>query len=201
MVYVIMADGLGLRWKNYTGTPKHLVKVNGMTLLERTTMLLKKYSPACEVIITTHNSQYETEGAVLYEPKNNELEIDRFTSELIDDDVCFLYGDTYYSENAIEQIVNCKADDIVFFGTEKSIVGIKIKDGKLFRHHVDRVRDLYLKGEISQCIGWQVYLSFCDLPLQEKQIAEKFVLINDFTKDFNTPQDLEEFAKECNDIQ
>lgn len=201
MVYIIMADGLGLRWNNHSDTPKHLIQVDGMTLLARTTMLLRKYSPDCEIIITTHNSRYETEGAVLYEPKNNVLEIDRFTSELIDDNVCFLYGDTYYSEHAIERIVRCEAEDILFFGTEKSIVGIKVKDGNLFRHHVDRVRDLYLKGEINQCIGWQVYLSFCGLPLDKKQLAQKFVLIQDWTKDFNTPEDLTEFAKTCDNVQ
>ena len=40
-----------------------------------------------------------------YEPKSNSCEIDRFTWELIDDDVCFLYGDVYYTEQAIRRIV------------------------------------------------------------------------------------------------
>lgn len=195
MKYIIMADGMGMRWKNHNRIPKHLVKVNGVTLLERTTALIKTYSPDSEVIITTHNENYETPGAVLYAPLHNELEIDRFTAELIDDDICFIYGDTYYSDYAIEQIVKAPVEDILFFGADKSIVGIKIKNGALFRHHVERVRKLFLNGEIQQCIGWQVYLSFCGLPLDKKQIAQNFVLFEDLTKNFNTPDDLEQFAQ------
>ena len=190
MIYVIMADGKGTRWNNYQNIPKHLIQINGETLLARTTRLLHKYDEQCQVYITTHREEYATEGAVLYAPKNNQLEIDRFTEELITDDVCFLYGDTYYSEEAIRQIVETKTEDILFFGTIKSIIAVKVKDGELFRSHVDRVRQLFLQGKIEKCIGWQVYQSYQDLPFGEKQIAGKFILIEDWTKDFNSPDDL-----------
>ena len=190
-----MADGQGTRWNNYSGISKHLVEINGTTLLARTTNLVKKYNKSAEVIITTHNKDYKTDGAVLYAPLNNELEIDRFTRELIDDDICFLYGDTYYSDEAIHRIVESEVDDILFFGAGESIVGVKIKDGDLFRKHFERVRQLYVDGKIKQCIGWQVYLSFQNLPLEEKQIADKFIRFNDSTRNFNTPEDIQEFLK------
>lgn len=193
-----MADGLGLRWKNYQGTPKHLVKINGVTLLQRITSTILQYDKDAEVIITTHNKAYETEGATLYEPKSNELEIDRFTRELIGDDICFMYGDTYYTEEAIKQIVEAEVDDLLFFGAKRSIVGIKVKNGDIFKHHFERVRQLYLDGKIKQCIGWQVYLSFQnqDLPLDERVIKDKFILFEDNTNNFNTPEDLQQFADE-----
>lgn len=189
MKYIIMADGKGTRWGNYQGKPKHLIEIDGETLLGRTVRLLKKKDSGCEVIITSHDSRYEFEGARRYEPKHNLLEIDRFTEELIEDDICFLYGDTFYSEKAIEVIADAPPEDILFFGNERAIVAIKVADGELFKHHVDIVRKKYLDGEIKKCIGWQVYQSFLNLPFDEKKIDAKFILLKDGTEDFNSPED------------
>lgn len=125
MNYIIMADGKGTRWNNYGDIPKHFIKVEGETLLARTVRLLHEYDPGCRVTITSHDPRYEVEGAVRYEPKNNVLEIDRFTAELIADDVCFLYGDTYYSHEAMEAVTGTPAEDILFFGNHRSIGGRK----------------------------------------------------------------------------
>lgn len=189
MKYIIMADGKGTRWGNYQDKPKHLIEIGGETLLGRTVRLLKENDPESEVIITSHDPRYEFEGAVRYEPKNNHLEIDRFTHELIEDNVCFLYGDTFYSEKAIATVTETAAEDLLFFGNERSIVAVKVADGKLFRTHVDRVRQLFLDGKLEKCIGWQVYGSFMGLPLDQKKIADKFVLLKDGTEDFNSPED------------
>lgn len=189
MKYIIMADGKGTRWKNYQDKPKHLIEFGGETLLARTVRLLRENDAEAEVIITSHDPRYELPGAVRYEPKNNRLEIDRFTEELIEDDICFLYGDTFYSESAILSVTGTIAEDLLFFGNERSIVAVKIADGELFRTHVDRVRRLFLEGKIEKCIGWQVYQSFSDLPFGEKKIAAKFVLLEDGTEDFNSPED------------
>ena len=43
MKYIIMADGKGKRWNYYNDIPKHLIEIDGETLLERTVRLLKKY--------------------------------------------------------------------------------------------------------------------------------------------------------------
>lgn len=190
MKYVIMADGKGKRWNNYDNIPKHFVVINGEMVIQRVVRLIRKFDQDADVIITSHDPRYEIEGARRYEPKNNVLEVDRFTEELIEDNMCFLYGDTYYSEEAMQTIVDTKVDDIQFFGNGKSIVAIKIKDSELFRYHVQNVRKLFLKGEIKQCIGWQVYQSFLNLPFGIKQIVDKYIYINDNTQDFNTPDDL-----------
>ncbi len=192
MKYIIMADGKGNRWNNYNDIPKHFIKIGEETLLERTVRLIKERLPESEVFITSHDARYEVEGATRYEPKNNVLEIDRFTEELIEDDICFLYGDTFYSEEAMDAITREEVEDILFFGNEKSIVAIKVRDGELFRQHVGHVRQLFLQKEIETCKGWQVYQSFIGLPYTEKQIAEKYIYIKDQTRDFNSPKDLEE---------
>ena len=189
MKYIIMADGKGTRWNNYHNIPKHLIEIGGETLLARTVRLLRENDARADIVITSHDPRYEVPGARRYEPQNNHLEIDRFTEELIADDVCFLYGDTFYSESVIQKIADTPAEKLLFFGNERSIVAIKVADGALFRQHVDRVRALFLAGQIEKCIGWQVYQSFEGLPFGEKTIAADYILIQDGTEDFNSPAD------------
>ncbi len=189
MKYIIMADGKGTRWNNYHNIPKHLIEIDGETLLARTVRLLRENDARPDIVITSHDPRYEVPGARRYEPQNNHLEIDRFTEELIADDVCFLYGDTFYSESVIQKIADTPAEKLLFFGNERSIVAIKVADGALFRQHVDRVRALFLAGKIEKCIGWQVYQSFEGLPFGEKTIAADYILIQDGTEDFNSPAD------------
>lgn len=191
MKYIIMADGKGTRWKNYQNIPKHLIKIDGEILLERTVRQLNNQDKGSKVIITSHDKRYEFKGAIRYEPLNNVLEIDRFTEELIEDNICFLYGDTYYTDETIHNIINSKVEDILFFGNQKSIVAIKVKDSKLFKKHISNVKNLFLENKIQNCKGWQVYQSFQNLEFDKKQIKDKFVIVDDETIDYNTPKEYE----------
>lgn len=103
-------------------------------------MLRTAISEKWEIIVTSHDKRYEFKGSRRYEPVANEYEIDRFTDELIEKDTCFLYGDTYYTESAIEAIVKADTDRILFFGNERSIVAVKITDQAEFRYHKERVK-------------------------------------------------------------
>ena len=115
MKYIIMCDGKGTRWNNYKNITKHFIPINGEPLLQRTVRLFKSKDKNSEIIITSHDSNYEIEGAVRYEPKHNVLEIDRFTEELIEDQICFLYGDTYYPEETVDLIIKNKNDVCPYF--------------------------------------------------------------------------------------
>ncbi|MBQ3611204.1 MAG: 2-C-methyl-D-erythritol 4-phosphate cytidylyltransferase [Firmicutes bacterium] len=194
MRFVIMADGKGTRWDNYMGIPKHLAEINGEPILGRTVRLLNEMTEGeAEVIVTSHDERYEFKGSRRHEPLDNKLEIDRFTRELIADDTCFLYGDTYYTEEALSAIINMEADDLLFFGNTKSIVAVKIKDSALFEHHVDNVKKLFLAGKIERCVGWQVYQSVTGQDFANKAVpAEKFILLAKETTDFNTPEEYRE---------
>lgn len=102
------------------GHKKHDISVSGETLLERTVRLVHKFDDAAEIIITSHDESVSIPGAVRYEPKNNVLEIDRFTAELIGDDMCFLYGDVLYSESAVKAVISHRGEKpLLFFGSRK----------------------------------------------------------------------------------
>ena len=190
MRYVIMADGKGSRWNDFMGHKKHDISVSGETLLERTVRLVHKFDNTAEVIITSHDTSVNVPGASRYEPKNNVLEIDRFTAELIGDDMCFLYGDVLYSEDAIKTVIAHRGQrPLLFFGSEKSICAVLIGDGELFRSLYLEVRRRFVEGEIAECKGWQVYHLYAGLPLSGRRIGESFVILDSFTRDFNTPED------------
>ena len=191
MRFVIMADGKGSRWNNYMGIPKHLIEIDGESLLARTVRLLHEMKKEeIEVIITSHDSRYEFEGAKRYEPVHNTIELERFTEELVQDDMCFLYGDTYYTEESIEIIMNTDVDELLFFGTKKGIVAVRIKDSEVFRNHYNRVKTDFINGEISTCKGWQVYQSYVGQDLKNKpEIEDAFVKLDGKTLDINTPEE------------
>ena len=129
-------------------------------------------------------------------PERHQLELDRFCYELIKDDVCFLYGDTYYTEDSIEFICRVKVDSIQFFGTESSIVAVKAGSGSKLRSCIDELFALIEAGVISDAKGWQLYHLFQGMPLEGKKIDRNYILLNDSTTDFNWPADYDEFIKE-----
>lgn len=191
MRFVIMADGKGSRWNNYMGIPKHLIEIDGESLLARTVRLLHEMKKTdIEVIITSHDERYEFEGATRYEPLNNTIELGRFTEELVQDDMCFLYGDTYYTEESIDIIMNTDVKELLFFGTKKGIVAVRIKDSEVFKKHYNRVKNDFISGKIADCKGWQVYQSYVGQDLKNKaEIADDFIKLDGKTLDINTPEE------------
>lgn len=199
MRYVIMANGQGTRWKMFQGIPKHLIEVDGETLLQRTTRLVKAVDPQAEVIISSSNPDCVADGATRYEPERNELEIDRFVPELICNDLVFLYGDTFYTEEAIRSIYDSPTGKLKFFGNDKSIVAVKVHDADTMRRNFDNVRKNYIEGRIDACKGWQVYHSYIDNEYDYEvskvhEIGPDFITIDDATGDFNTPEDWVDFC-------
>ena len=195
MRYVIMADGKGSRWNNFLGHDKQEIRIDGETLLERTVRLVHENDPDAELIITSHNEDLNVPGARRYEPKNNVLEIDRFTAELIGDDMCFLYGDVLYSEAAVKAVINARGrEPVLFFGSKSSICAVLVRDGELFRRLYLEVRSLFLDGKIAECKGWQVYHLYAGLPLMGRDIGSGYVVLDSLTRDFNTPEDYLEFT-------
>lgn len=197
MKYIIMSDGRMSRWQKGT-TLKHLLPIGSETVLERLVRQLREQSPSPEpeIIITSHNPAYEVAGARRYEPQNNVYEIDRFTWELIDDEVCFLYGDTVYSDQAVQRILSLEGEPLCFVADRHSIVAVKVFDAGVMRSNIAHVREAYRSGLISDCRGWQVYLSYVGLPLDQVRLAGHITVLNHETFGFNTPDEYAQFIEQ-----
>lgn len=183
MKYIIMADGKGTRWNNHNGHPKHLCRVNNETLVERIVRLLKENNIE-NIIISSHNKELEYEGATRYEPISNNEEIDRFVYELINEEITYLYGDTFYEEETIKQIINTKTNDILFFGNEKSIVAIKVINFEEFKQYIDYIKNNNIIGK-----GWTIYQLKNNLPLGSKTKKDNFIVVSNKNINVDGPED------------
>lgn len=188
-----MANGRGTRWDDHLGVPKHLVEIDGETLLRRLVRQVATVDPDADIVISASDPRYETVGARRHVPLVNEIELDRFPLELVVDDVCFLYGDTVYSDAAIAAILSAPANELDFFGDERAIVAVRCARAEVLLGELSRVRQLYLSGAISTCIGWQVYQSYEGLPFGPVVLGPRFRVVTEPTAGFNTPEDLAAF--------
>ena len=199
--YVIMANGKGMRWGNFLGIPKHLITIDGKTLLDRLVGQLTRLDPQGEFIVSSANHRMETVGAWRHRPERNELEIDRFVPELITDDVVFLYGDTYYSDEALTQIVEDRRPGIRFFGDTQRIVGVRGTDRKRMVDLLAGLRDRCVEDGFHDCKGWQLFQAASGLeirpgpvPAEDLPGQPNYTMLEDYVWDFNRPKDFEEFV-------
>ena len=196
MRYVIMANGKGTRWGNYGGVPKHLISIDGETLLQRTTRLAHEFDPQAEVVISSSNPAYQAEGATRHAPARGDREIDRFCYELISDQVCFLYGDTFYTEDTLKRIVQEPVDGMLFFGTAKSIVAVKAAKASVMQECLDDLIARIEAGDLEDAKGWQLYHLSQGMPLEGREIGSNYVVLDDSTTDFNRPDEYETFINQ-----
>jgi len=172
-----MANGKSSRWHAETGGPKHLVVINGESLLERIVRQLAELKQA-DIIITSGNPAYTVYGAKRHEPASNKLELDRFTTELIRDDCCFLYGDTFYTDAAMETIVEASVNDVIFAGNAKSIVAVIIKKKEPFLQAISKVRNAIKNAELTDGKGWHVYSAHVGQSLTSRDISKDFLMVD-----------------------
>lgn len=207
--YVILADSsIGFK------TPKQLTEINGEPLVKRTIRLLKE-NGVKDILITSHDKRFDNLGATRYEPLYNDYVpnyqnyklnkgywVSAFPYELLDEPICFLMGDVYYSENAIKTIVNSKTDSILFFCTyqnkdERYIkkhdepLGFKVVDTTFFKYHINKVKEYKDSGEaFREPIAWELYRSINGQPLKEHYMTKNYIAINDESCDIDTLNDI-----------
>lgn len=203
--YVIMANGKGLRWGNFLGVPKHLITLEGETLLDRLVQQLIRWDPKGEVVISSSDHRSETVGARRHKPLNSALEIDRFVPELVTDRIVFLYGDTYYSEKAMQEIMEHagREGEIAFFGDAERIVAVKSAAQEKLAFLLNDLRTRCLRGELGDCKGWQLFEAANGMDVKSGRVQEKilrshpnYVFLEGYVWDFNRPEDLEGFQEQ-----
>lgn len=183
------------RWEKTFNIPKHLLPIGNEILLGRIVRQLRENDLNAEIIVTSHDPRYGDYGAARYEPKNNIYEIDRFTEELVTDDVCFLYGDTYYTDEAMRKICSIRTESMFFVGTARAIVAVKVHDADIMRYHFTRVRNMHIAGNLQDCRGWQLYQSFTGQTFDKILIGSNFLMIDDGTQGFNCIAEYQKFME------
>jgi hypothetical protein len=211
-----MCAGEGERWGNYLGIPKHLIKIEGETLLERTVRLIKKYSPKTEIIIVAKpDNRYVVAGSKIYNPNLAEQDWRKDTDKFMSSAnkwhkkgrTGVFYGDVWFSEEAMKKILGFKGDDWVMFGRDTGSQYTGKSWGELFclsfmpEHH-KKVKDclkilanFQKKGVLKRTGGWELYRIMINKEIGIQKGEENWQTINDFTDDFDFPNDYDEWIK------
>ena len=206
--YIILADcSVGFE------IPRQLTEINGEPLLKRTIRLLKENGIE-DIIITSHDKRFDDLGAEKYEPLHNDYVpnksgywLNAFPIELINEPVCFLFGDVYYSENAIKIIVESKTDSVLFLcsyqNKDKRYIkqhdeplAFKVVDYELFKKHIDIVKDMKDKGLCCrEPITWELYRSINRQDIDVHEMTGNYIAINDESCDIDTIDDIKKLKR------
>ena len=121
MKYAIMCGGDYPEFQE----PKQFQTVNGERLIERTVRLLKE-NGVFNICITSNNPAFDGLGVERIEdPQNDYIHgTDRLWLNAFypfHEEVCYLYGDVYYTDRAIKTIISCSRSGNILFGSAISM--------------------------------------------------------------------------------
>ncbi len=197
---LIIAAGEGVRWNNYLGTTKHKVVVDGESLIERTTRLFK----GCDIKILGRDESYEVEGAELCIPDEigmHDINRQCYNSQHLwntEGRTIIVLGDVFFTDEAVDTIRK-EYDDITIFGRKEKGKVNGCLWGELFAHtfmpqHHEEYAEAYLKAskiikDDGRLNDWWEHYRFLDgIDPMVHDTGKRFVEINDFTDDFDRPQ-------------
>lgn len=202
MIYAIMCGGEYPEFE----VPKPLLKINGETLVERTIRLLKDNGEQTIVILSNNVAFDGLPVPRISDPKNDYIHgtnrlwlrafYDGFSKK---EEVCFLFGDVYFTENCIKKIVECEKKGNVLFGTAIAAnkfrknwgepLAFVVRDYKTFLAGLRVTISLYEQGLTDRHpIVWELYRVLNGLDVNVQAVRpETFVGIDDETIDIDSP--------------
>lgn len=213
---VILAAGDGTRWGNFRGTTKHHTVVEGETLIERQIRQFSRYTN--DIVVVAKNITKSFSKVEVFTPKQDSgwLDMAKFKSSMElwgDERTVLVFGDVYFTDEAIESIVNDN-QEITFFlrKIESVITGKPYKE--IFslsflasaKPKIQRwIEELIYEKIANVSGGWFLYFKMLEelnLDLStglEREIG--FVHIDDWTEDFDFPIDLLHWEKRREGLQ
>jgi hypothetical protein len=206
---IVLAAGEGKRWGNYTGVPKHLLEIDGESLIQRTTRQISVHADKTFVVGT--DDSYKTEFSELFIPeeKKSPLEMHKFSSsqKLWSERTVLLFGDAYYTDEAISTIVQ-DTEDFTFLlrsgpssFTKKpyaEIYAFSFYDSihETLRKSISTLLD---QQDIYSAGGWSLMRHLLGISYRsrtEDHLSKgHYIEIDDWTEDFDYPHDLDRWLE------
>lgn len=213
MIYVVMCGGT---YTHFGELPRHLHKVHGERLVDRTIRQLRE-NGAEEIYITATDPRFEDCGVdVLYHENSYSSDgktvsgywLDAFYPFFADDaKVTYIFGDVLFSDDAIRRIIHCQRDGNILFGTGIAKnpqhknwgepFAYVVNDYKTFMAGVRDVKKLQDEGKTDRvALVWELYryLNGLDVNIQDVR-DDTYVVIDDGTIDADDPERFEEWNR------
>lgn len=200
--YVIMCGTSG----NEFEVPRQLTEINNERLVDRTIRLLKE-NGIKNIYISSNNPLFDNCGVERLEHENNKYWLDAYYPFEDNDKVCYIYGDVYYSEEAIKTIVSTNKNENILFGTSDAKnkyhqnwgepFAYKVYDNKTFKEGIKAVKKMQDEGKLQRvAITWELYRYLNKLDVNIQNVLDKtYICIDDETMDIDTPEEIEELRK------
>ena len=207
MKYIIMCGGKYEQWE----TPKHLLKVNGEVIVERTIRLLKE-NGITDISISTDNPAFNYLGLPILKHQNtyeyNKGQINGWWVDAFyptDEPTCYIFGDVYFSEKAINTIVNTKTDDIEFFASMPPFASnypkawvepfaLKVVDTNHLKQAIQKTKELAIQGKTyrKNPIMRELWTVIKGEAMQKRagEYIYNYKAINDYTSDIDDNKDI-----------
>lgn len=209
--YIIQCAGEGSRWGNHLGVQKHHIAIDGETILNRTCRLLNNHIHTHDHIIVS-GIQSNIDGVTSIIPKTN-IDEDAYKFLSVEDYwstdgyTTILFGDVFFSDEAINTIVNWNDNNYAFFGRYGKHKYTNCKIGEIFAlkfhySHNKLMHDAMIAtikerhaGKAKNSGGWRCYRYLQGIPLEDHSLKNNFISIDDITDDFDHPRDYDRWMK------
>lgn len=178
--------------------PRQLTEINGEIIIERTIRLLKA-NGVKDIVVSSKNPAFDKYNRLDYDSSG--MWINCFAP--IDEPVCYIFGDVYFSYKAIKKIVETETDSIEFFASAQPFAenypkdwaepfAFKVVDTKRFREAIEEAKRLWDKRAFNRPpIAWELWQVIKGTPLNK--IETNYTVINDYTCDIDRPEDAEQW--------
>ena len=190
------------------GMPRQLVDINGEPVIARTIRQLKEHG-IDDIIVVAKDKRFNELGVKVHKPLNSTYNylteegyyIDLFPFELMNEPVCFMMGDVYFSDDAINTIVTTDTDSTLYFCSYNNKANeyikkwdepfaYKVVDIELFKNKINEVKRLWdEKATWRNPIIWELYRCINGLNVNVHKMTENYIAINDVTCDIDDKQD------------
>lgn len=203
MKYIIMCGGNYIRFDK----PKQMIEVGGEPLVARTIRLLRD-AGVTDIAISSNNPAFTAFGVPVLHHSNDWTVrgyddcdgywVDAFYP--MDEPACYLFGDVYFSPQAINTIVSTRVKGVMLFGSRKPFApdypkpyrepfAYKVRNQVQFRNAIERTKKLHRLGRFSRHpIAWELWSVICGTDLN--RVNKKYHVINDYTCDFDFPEEV-----------
>ena len=192
MKYIIMCGGP----RSY----KPLRVVYNESIIERTIRLLRE-NGITDIAISTNDDRYEKLGVPVLRHDNSLVWDDFYwlkTFYPIDEPVCYIFGDVFFSPEAIRTIVEKETDDIEFFASSPPFsneypkkwaepFAFKVQNAERFFKCIKQTTFFDKQGMFKRkpcAISWELWQMIKSTPLNKVDYTN-YTAINDYTVDID----------------
>lgn len=204
MKYIIMCGGEYTKWKK----PRQFTIRDGEALVERTIRLLRE-NGVQDIAISSNNDLFSVFGVPVLHHYNgyvargyNNVDghwVDAFYPT--DEPTCYIFGDVFFSPEAIRTIVETETEDIQFFASAPPFspdypkpwaepFALKVVDTDHLKQAISDVKEYDLSGLFKRRpIMWELWQVITESALNVIDY-DSYCVINDYTCDIDNPEEV-----------